>query len=163
MEQDKHWYSSCLEVQSCLTLPVAKLPPALLKNSYPAPCLSTCRSRAVPKVHQRRNFCFLLLLRNDSVWWGAPLCFEWTGKGEGREQARGGWRLMALPLQACHVCEPVCWAVWMGARCCSGHRSLWQRDAMLSHDTPLRVWNKGRDKGFSWLICADLTHHFSMK
>lgn len=67
MEQDKRGCSSCLEVQRTVSdTPSSKAAFCITgKDFFPALCLSTCRSRAVSELDQRRNFCFLLLLGND--------------------------------------------------------------------------------------------------
>lgn len=173
MEQDKRGCSFCLEVQRTLPdTPSSKAAFCITgKDCFPALCLSTCRSRALSKLDQRRNFCFLLLLGNDHSLMKRPHSasseLERVVADSKGGEAGGWWHCLyrhvayvgAAGCEVLALCAELC--EWDS--CFLGDIYRWQRDAMLSCYTPLRVGNKGRDEEFSWLICVDLNHPFSMK
>lgn len=72
------------------------------RNCYPALCPGTWR--VVFRVDQRRNFCFLLLLRCDhSLMKSSPLLLQVNWNGWWQRPREGVWRLLMFPLWSCHV------------------------------------------------------------
>lgn len=154
--------------EPCPRVQVAKLPSAFLEETVTQLCAWVPGEGGLCLSWIREGifvfyFCWGM---TTALWRADPVLFPVNWKGWWQRLGEGDWRLLVLPLRACHVrgssCMwgplPVHWAVWMRDSCFLGAIYLWQRGAILRHCMLLRVWNKGRDAWFSVLIYVDLSH-----